>query len=243
MTLCDGGDEAAGRAVVGDASSSRGELDGRRVLDDRRGVEQDLGEDAPQVVDVVVEDVRRRRASSATPVVKIASSSISTIISTGSHGSTMLPAISIATVSTTSSIISVTNWATITENTRCSCGNCTFLIRPAPPCTRADRRADRDREEVERQQAAQEVEREVLQAARVADRRRLALKTYRKMTREDHHLRQRVEQAPRPAEDRLLVAGPQLLQRQQVQQVAVRSRRSKSHAGESVPTGRHQLGA
>ena len=42
---------------------------------------------------------------------------------------------SIATARMTSSIISVTNWAMITEKTRCSFGNCTFLIRPAPPCT------------------------------------------------------------------------------------------------------------
>ena len=39
---------------------------------------------------------------------------------TGSHGSTLLPAMSIATVSTTISISNVTNWATTTEKTRCS---------------------------------------------------------------------------------------------------------------------------
>ena len=117
-----------------------------------------------------------------------------------------------------------------------------LLDQPGATLHVAHRHADRDREEVERQQAAQEVEREVLEAARVADRRRL-VEHVQEDDREDHHLRQRVQQAPRPAEDRLLVASAQLLQRQQVQQVAVRQRRSKCHAGESVPTGPRGSGA
>jgi hypothetical protein len=55
--------------------------------------------------------------------------------STGSHGSTMLPPMRSATISTTNSISIVTNCAATTENTRCSCGNWTFLISPEPPCT------------------------------------------------------------------------------------------------------------
>ena len=58
MMLCDGSDEAACRAV-----HWRGTVSGLKfdrcagVVDDRRGVEQDLRQDGPEVVDVVVEDV------------------------------------------------------------------------------------------------------------------------------------------------------------------------------------------
>ena len=158
--------------------------------------------------------------------------------STGSHGSTMLPAISSATVSTPSSISSVTNWANDHREARgARAGTATFLISPAPPCTLPIDTPTRDREEVEREQAAQEVEREALEPARVADRWLLA-EDVQEDDAEDHHLRQRVEQAPRPAEERLLVAGPQLLQGQQVQQVAMRRRSPDAHVIRECTAGR-----
>src|SRR6056297_4192656 len=51
------------------------------------------------------------------------------------HGSAIWPKMISATTSTPSSISSVITWATITENTRCSCGNATFLMRLELPST------------------------------------------------------------------------------------------------------------
>ena len=71
-----------------------------------------------------------------------------------------------------------------------------------------------------------------VEAARVADGR-VDLEEEAEDEREDHHLRERVEQRPAPAEDRSLVLAPQLAQREVGEQLAMaaESRRQWSSSG------------
>ena len=52
-----------------------------------------------------------------------------------SHWNMKWPNMRKVTDNTKSSIQTVTSWVNRMESTRCSCGNATFLIRLAPPCT------------------------------------------------------------------------------------------------------------
>src|SRR4029450_1155653 len=93
-----------------------------------------------------------------------------------------------------------------------------------------------EREEVERDEAAQEVEREALQSARVTDRWILD-EEVQEDDAEDRHLHERVEQAPQPTEQRALVAGAQLTPGEQIQQVAMRSRAPDAHVEAECTAG------
>ena len=70
----------------------------------------------------------------ATPVVNSEMSTSSSAIGS-SHWNMKYPKNRNEIESTTSSMPMVTSWAITMENTRCSWGNATFLIRLAPPCT------------------------------------------------------------------------------------------------------------
>ncbi len=103
-----------------------------------------------------------------------------------------------------------------------------LLDETGPTLQIAHRHVRRDREEVPREQATEKVEGEVLQPARIAGQGR-GNEHVEEDHREDEHLAERIQKAPDPAEHRLLVAGAEFLEGQQVEQVPMGQGVAKRH--------------
>ena len=136
----------------------------------------------------------------------------STRRSTGSQGSTMLPAMSSATDQHRHLDHQRDELRHDDGEDEVFMRELDLLDQTSTSLYRPDGHPDSDREEVEREHAREKVQREVLKPARVADGGR-RLEHVEEDDREDHHLRKRVEQAPGPAQHRLLVPGAQFLER------------------------------
>ena len=116
------------------------------------------------------------------------------------------------TPSTDISMQKATSTAPIVEATRISRGKYTFLIRLLFAISEPMDAVVTGGEEVPRQEAAEQEQREGMEPARMPGRR-LDLEEDGEDDREDDHRRQRVEQRPGPAEHGALVLAPELSER------------------------------